>query len=156
MALDTEALKKLPDNPDKSIAIAGKDTLLSINTGTTEVPKWTKVGGQRNSPINMTAETLDANHKTSGGWASTVPGMKSWNISYSGLLIMDEDGLAALEYCYRESKQANVRIDYPNKTCQTGWAFVTEFDKDVGHDAIATVSITLSGVGPISEVAASH
>ena len=100
----------------------------------------------------MTANSLDASHKTSGGWASNVPGLKSWSIDYSGLMLMGDDGLQVLEYAFRNDKQINVKIEYPDKTYQTGWAYITEFDNDNAHDAIATISVTISGNGPISEV----
>ena len=152
MAMTADKLKALPDNPDKSVAVAGKDTLLYVNTGTESAPVWTIVGGQRNAPVKMTANSLDASHKTSGGWASNVPGLKSWSIDYSGLMLMGDDGLQVLEYAFRNDKQVNVKIEYPDKTYQTGWAYITEFDNDNAHDAIATISVTISGNGPISEV----
>ena len=111
---DSRKLKALPDNPDKSVAVAGKDTLLYVNTGTESAPVWTIVGGQRNAPVKMTANSLDASHKTSGGWASNVPGLKSWSIDYSGLMLMGDDGLQVLEYAFRNDKQVNVKIEYPN------------------------------------------
>lgn len=154
MALTPTALAALPINPDTSVAEAGKDTLLSINTGTTEVPVWTVVGGQRNAPVDQTASSLDGSHKTSGGWAQGVPGIRSWKIDYTGLQIMSDSGLQALEYAFRNSKQLNVQIQYTDKSTQVGWCYVTAFSRDNGHDAIATVKCTLTGVGAIGEVTA--
>lgn len=45
---------------------------------------------------------------------------------------------------------------YRDKTYRTGWASVTEFDDDNAHDAVATVSVTLSGVGAISDIQAAE
>lgn len=154
MALTPEALANLPTNPDTGVAEAGKDTLLYINTGTNETAAWTLVGGQRNSPLSETASSIDASHKTSGGWTTTIAGLKSWSISYTGLLIMNDSGLQAMEYAFREDKQLNVKIVYKNGSYQTGWAAVTAFSKEVAHDGVATVSATLTGVGAISEVTA--
>jgi len=152
MALTAAVLAALPTNPDTQIAEAGKDTLLSINTGTVEVPVWTLVGGQRNSPVKQSANSMDGSHKTSGGWSQGIPGLKSWSIDYSGLQIMDDSGLQALEYGFRNNKQLNVKIEYPNKKYQTGWAFITAFNRENPHDGIATASATLTGVGAISEM----
>lgn len=150
MAITDAQLGTLPENPDVSIAEAGKDTLLSIDTGTTATPAWTVVGGQRNTPLTRKANTLDASHKTSGGWESKVPGLKSWSIAYSGLQIASDDGLKVLEHCYTNNKQAHVKLTYKNGSFRTGWAYVTEFDDDNAHDAISTVKVTLEGVGAIS------
>ena len=65
---------------------------------------------------------------------------------------MGDDGLAILEYAYRESKQVHVKVVYPDKSYQTGWAYVTQFNKDNSHTAVATVSVTLTGQGEISAV----
>jgi TP901-1 family phage major tail protein len=152
MALTETELKAMPDNPNVSVAEAGKDTLLSINTGTNATPTWTVVGGQRNTPLTRKANTLDASHKTSGGWETKVPGLKSWSIAYSGLQIASDDGLKALDYCYTNSKQVNVKIAYKDGSYRTGWAYITEFDDDNAHDAISTVKVTLEGVGAISDL----
>lgn len=152
MALTDAQIKALPDNPAQSIAEAGKDTLLYVNTGTLSAPTWLVVGGQRNTPLARKANTLDASHKTSGGWESKVPGLKSWSISYSGLHIASDDGLKVIDYCYTQSKQVNVKIVYKNGSYRTGWAYVTEYDDDNAHDAISTVKVTLEGVGAISDL----
>lgn len=152
MALTDAQLAALPDNPNVSVAEAGKDTLLSINTGTVSAPIWIVIGGQRNTPLARKANTLDASHKTSGGWESKVPGLKSWSISYSGLQIASDDGLKALDYCYTQSKQVNVKIAYKDGSYRTGWAYITEYDDDNAHDAISTVKVTIEGVGAISDL----
>lgn len=152
MALTDTQLAALPTNPNVSVAEAGKDTLLSINTGTAEAPVWLVIGGQRNSPLNRKANTLDASHKTSGGWESKVSGLKSWSISYSGLQIASDDGLKALDYLFTNAKQANIKLTYKNGMFRTGWAYVTEYDDDNAHDAISTVKATLEGVGAISDL----
>ena len=152
MALTDTQLAELPDNPNVSVAEAGKDTLLSINTGTASIPEWVVIGGQRNTPLARKANTLDASHKTSGGWEAKVPGLKSWSISYSGLQIASDDGLKVLDYCYTNSKQVNVKLTYKNGMFRTGWAYITEYDDDNAHDAISTVKITIEGIGAISDL----
>lgn len=152
--LTAEEIKNLPENPDKSVAEAGKDTLLYVaGPGSTkDKPVWVLVGGQRNAPLKRSANTLDASHKSSGGWGATIPGQKSWSIDYSGLMVLNDDGLAILDACFTEGKQVNVKIQYKDKTYRTGWATVTEFDDDNAHDAVATVSVSLTGVGAITSL----
>lgn len=158
MALTDEAIKALPENPDKMVASVGKDTLLSVaesKTGTTgniSDYQFITVGGQRNSPVNSSANSIDASHKTSGGWGANVPGLKTWNIAYTGLHVIDDKGLEILEYAYRNSHQVFVKITYKDGSYQTGWAYVTQFNKDNNYNAVETVSVTLTGQGAISEV----
>ncbi|WP_196602162.1 phage tail tube protein [Pectinatus frisingensis] len=150
--LTDQELNNLPDNPNVSVAEAGKDTLLYLNKGTINAPDWLIIGGQRNTPLSRKANTLDASHKTSGGWGSTVPGLKSWSIDYSGLQIMSDEALQMIDYCFINDKQVHVKIAYKNGSYRTGWAYITEYNDDNAHDAIGTVKITLEGNGPISEL----
>lgn len=154
MALTDTELKALPENPNQAVAEAGKDTLLSINKGTVATPAWVVIGGQRNTPLTRKAATLDASHKASGNWKTTVPGMLEWSIAYSGLQIASDDGLKMLDYLFTHRQQAHVKITYKDGSYRTGWASVTEYDDDNAHDAIATVKVTLSGVGEISDLQA--
>lgn len=154
--LTAEEIKKLPTNTDTSVAEAGKDTLLYVEgpaaSDNTGKPNWLLVGGQRNAPLKRQADTLDASHKTSGGWGADIPGKKSWSISYDGLQVLNDKGLDVLDAAYTNGLQVHIKIKYRDGTFRTGWASVTEFDDDNAHDAVATVSITLSGVGAISDV----
>ena len=100
--LSAEELKKLPVYEGTSMATAGKDTLLYIDKATTtgKKPTWVLVGGQRNSPVEYKADSIDGSHKTSGGWGETLAGPKSWSISYTGLLVMDDAALSIMEYAF--------------------------------------------------------
>ncbi len=151
MAITEDKLKTLPENPDKSVASPGKDHLLQVDGGTTSNPSWVTVGGQRNAPLDQTADSIDASHKSSGGWKQTLPGLKGWSCSYSGLRILDDDGLTILDYCFRNSKQAHVRFIDKEGNYQEGWCYVTKLTKDTSYTAVATYTATLSGVGAISE-----
>ena len=151
MAITEDQLKTLPGNPDKSVASQGKDHLLQVDGGTASNPRWVTVGGQRNAPLDQTADSIDASHKSSGGWKQTLPGLKGWSCSYSGLIILDDDGLTILDYCFRNSKQAHVRFIDKEGNYQEGWCYVTKLTKDTSYTAVATYTATLSGVGAISE-----
>ncbi len=153
--LTAAELKNLPENPDTGIAEAGKDVLLYLGksgSGTSEV--FALVGGQRNSTIEMTANSLDASHKGSGGWSANKPGLKSWKSSFDGLQIMSDEGAQIMEHCFREGKQVHAKFVYPDQSYQIGWAYITEFTRDNPHDGIATIKSTMEGVGEISEITA--
>lgn len=152
MAITEEQLKTLPENPDKSVASPGKDHLLQVDGGTTGKTSWITVGGQRNAPLDQTADSIDASHKSSGDWKQTLPGLKGWTCSYSGLRILNDDGLTILGYCFRNSKQAHVRFIDKEGNYQEGWCYVTKLTKDTSYTAVATYTATLSGVGAISEI----
>ena len=123
-----------------------------VNKGTYAVPAWTVVGGQRNSKLTEKADSIDVSDKSTGGWSSKLAGLKSWSIDLSGLVMLNDEGVDVLEVAFRAGMTVDVKLQYPDKSYQRGWAAITEFSKDVPHDGAATLSGTLEGNGPISEV----
>lgn len=141
---------KLPENPNKTTATVGKDYLLSVNTGTYDTPVWTLVGGQRNSKLDKKSDSVDVSDKTTGGWKATLPGLKSWTIDLSGLAMLNDDGVDAIETAFDAGKPVDIKFQYPDKAYQRGWASITAFSRDVPHNGAATISGTLEGNGALS------
>jgi TP901-1 family phage major tail protein len=134
-------------------ATAGKDYLVYVNTGETEAsPTWTLVGGQRDYTLNRTAEQIDASHKTSGGWASTLPGLRSWNMDLSAIYLNGDQGAKFLEAAFLAGQEVHLKLEYPNKSFVTGWGSITDFSLSTPHDDVATISGTINGNGPLSEL----
>ena len=142
----------LPDNPSTSSATVGKDYLLYVNTGTAEVPVWTLIGGQRGSSLSRSADSIDTSHKTSGGWKSSLAGLRGWSIDLDGLVLLQDSGLEALETAFNAGKEVNVKFEYPNKKYRTGWAAITDLSIETPHDGEASLSGTLEGNGPLSDL----
>lgn len=135
-----------------STATAGKDYLIYLNTGTTEAaPTWTLLGGQRSGDLNRDADEIDASHKTSGGWKSTLPGLRSWSIDLETVYLAGDTGAKFLEAAFLAGKQVHVKFEYPDKSFVTGWGSITECSLSTPHDDVATLKGTISGDGPLSE-----
>lgn len=135
-----------------STATAGKDYLIYLNTGTTEAaPTWTLLGGQRSGDLNREADEIDASHKTSGGWKSTLPGLRSWSIDLETVYLAGDTGAKSLEAAFLAGKQVHVKFEYPDKSFVTGWGSITECSLSTPHDDVATLKGTISGDGPLSE-----
>ena len=135
-----------------STATAGKDYLIYLNTGTTEAaPTWTLLGGQRSGDLNREADEIDASHKTSGGWKSTMPGLRSWSIDLETVYLAGDTGAKFLEAAFLAGKQVHVKFEYPDKSFVTGWGSITECSLSTPHDDVATLKGTISGDGPLSE-----
>lgn len=135
-----------------SNATAGKDYLIYLNTGATEAaPTWTLLGGQRSGDLNREADEIDASHKTSGGWKSTLPGLRSWSIDLETVYLAGDTGAKFLEAAFLAGKQVHVKFEYPDKSFVTGWGSITECSLSTPHDDVATLKGTISGDGPLSE-----
>ncbi len=136
-----------------STATAGKDYLIYLNTGATEAaPTWTLLGGQRSGDLNREADEIDASHKTSGGWKSTLPGLRSWSIDLENVYLAGDTGAKFLEAAFLAGKQVHVKFEYPDKSFVTGWGSVTECSLSTPHDDVATLKGTISGDGPLSNL----
>lgn len=142
----------LPDNPSTSSATVGKDYLLYVNTGTATEPVWTLIGGQRGSSLSRSADSIDTSHKTSGGWKSSLAGLRGWSIDLDGLVLLNDTGIEALETAFNAGKQVNVKFEYPDGKYRSGWAAITDLSIETPHDGEASLSGTLEGNGALSDL----
>lgn len=156
MPEQTTATSKVALKPSASAAMptVGKNYFIYINTGTNEEAgaQWTKLGGQRGGSLSRKADSIDASHKDSGGWKSTLQGLKEWSIELDTLLMANDEGLAVLNKAFLDDQLVHLKFEYPDKSFVTGWASISELSIEAPHDDVATYKGTLSGVGPLSEV----
>ena len=124
--------KKLYKPQQAAMPTAGKNYLIYVNTGTDETTgaEWLLLGGQRTGDVSRKADSIDASHKGTNGWKSTIPGLKEWSIDLETLLMPE----------------------YPNKAYMTGICSITELSMNTPHDDVATYKGSLNGVGPLSEL----
>ena len=142
-----------PAKDASTTATAGKDYLIYVATAVSgETYTWTLVGGQRSGSLGRTAEEIDASHKTSGGWSSTLPGLRSWSLDMEAVYLAGDDGAKFLEAAFLAGKQVHIKFEYPNKSYVTGWGSITDLSLETSHDDVATISGTISGDGPLSEL----
>lgn len=134
------------------MAKKGLDILISVNTGTTELPAWTVVGGQRGATLGRSAETFDATSKDSDGWKEFEAGLKEWSIEADGLLIETDEGYQALEEAYLNSEKVMVQIASTTGAKYSGLAVVTDLPIEAPYDDLATYSCTLTGTGTLNKV----
>lgn len=136
-----------------AVAQAGKDFLIYLNTGLTEAnPTWTLLGGQRSGDVTRKADSIDASHKTSGGWKSSLAGLREWSIDLESVVLLDDAGANFLEDAFNDGQLVHVKFEYPNKKYRTGWAAITDFSLSTKYDDVATIKGTLSGNGALSEL----
>lgn len=143
-----------PTRTDASAeSTAGKDYLIYLNTGATEAePTWTLLGGQRSGDLSRQADEIDASHKTSGGWKSTIPGLRSWSIDLESVYLAGDEGAKFLEAAFLAGEQVHIKFEYPDKSYVTGWGAVTECSLSTPHDDVATIKGTISGAGALSDL----
>lgn len=131
--------------------VKGIDFLVHANTGTSEVPVWTKIGGQRGATLNRSAETLDVTSKDSKGFKEFVPSFKEWSVEAEGLFIDGDTGFKALEKSYMDGTTLLVQMSTPSGDKYKGLAIITDLPLEAPYDDMATYSVTLQGSGELTK-----
>jgi TP901-1 family phage major tail protein len=132
--------------------VAGVDVLLKVKdspTGTLKV-----VGGQTGASLSRKASTIDTSDKTTGGWATSLVGLKSWSIDAEGFVVLGDEGQDLLEQAFenRETVFVEIRIGATSDTngiTYTGEAVITELSNEFAQDDAVTFSLTLEGASPL-------
>ena len=145
------AVFNLPEAPKDNEVTVGKDYFIDV-AKLDEASKvvWVRVGGQRNSGISKKSDSIDGSHKTSGGWKTSLPGMRSWGTELDGLMMLEDEGVTILDQAFNAGQLVAVRFKYPDDSHEVGWAAITEFSTDTPHDDVATLKGSLEGNGPLS------
>lgn len=155
-AVTTGTPKKKALAPTKAqvMPTVGKNYFIYVNTGTNETTgaEWLLVGGQRGGTLSRKADSIDASHKGSGGWKSTLQGLKEWSIDLDTLVMPNDEGLQVINQAFLDDQQINLKFEYPDKSYVTGWASITELSLEAPHDDVATYKGSLNGVGALSEL----
>ena len=139
-----------PEMPNPSKTMAGNSLLLFINYGegaTIESPKWKLLGGQRNSPLNMTSDEIDSSDKDTDGWGETLQGPKSWDISQENVYKVNDESVEVVKYAFLNNIPLHLMRWDKAGNAMIGFATVTEFSDDNPHDDVASVAITFKGKG---------
>lgn len=123
-------------------AIKGLDVLIKVGSQV--------VGGQRNASLEMSAETIDTTVKSTGGWASKIPGMKSWTSSCDGVYFLDDAGLEAAQAAFMNGTE--VKLDFSNSSglAYSGQAVITSMSVEAGQEDVVSYTISFEGTGALT------
>lgn len=143
-----------PQNPATATATSGNDYKVYVNTGTAAVPVWTIVGGQKDATLNDEYETIKTDNKTSGGAATAILGLETWDISLESMVVLNDAGSDFIKSAFRDKQQINVKFLNADGSSHQGWAWITKKPISAKVNDVATMSLTLQGNGPLTDVAA--
>ena len=123
-------------------AIKGLDVLIKVGS--------TVVGGQRNASLEMSAETIDTTVKSTGGWASKIPGIKSWTSSCDGVYFVDDAGLEAAQTAFMNGTAVSLEFSNSNGLSYSGQAVITSMSVEAGQEDIVSYTISFEGTGALT------
>lgn len=131
--------------------IAGVDVLLKVRKDNALIV----VGGQTGASLSRSASTIDVSDKTTGGWSSSLVGLKSFSIDAEGFVSLGDEGQELLEEAFenREPIVAEIRLGKDSDTkgiTYEGDCVITALDNEFGQDDAVTFSVSLEGAGALS------
>jgi len=132
------------------LATNGVDILISVNTGTSETPVWSTVGGQRNATLNRGSEVIDVTSKISGGWKENMAGFKEWSIDCDGIVVFDDTAFTALETAFNAGEEVAIQVAVDEVATYSGSALITDFPIEAPYDDAATYAVSLTGTGALA------
>lgn len=131
--------------------IAGADVLLKVK----KAGKLVIVAGQQGTTLNLSADTIDVTDKTSGGWKTSLPGLKEWSIDQDVFYTLGDESNKLLLDAFeaREPITVELRVGTAEEvggTTFTGEAYITDFPFDFSLDNAASVSMSLAGASKLT------
>lgn len=131
--------------------IAGVDVLLKVKDS---LGALTIVGGQTGASLSRSASTISVSDKTSGSWASSMAGMKTWSVEGEGFVSLGDEGQELLEKAFEDRTPitAEIRMGADSNVkgvTFTGEAVIVTLDNDFSQDDAVTFSISLEGASPL-------
>lgn len=130
--------------------IKGKDIYVEVNTGTEQSPVWTKVGGATDATIDMSAEGIDVTDKDSEGWAESLIGIKSGEISSEHFMLDSDAGYSELEDAYLNDRLLDLRFTVAASKYFRGNFRVSKLSIKAPLKEAGTVSVSFSLSGALS------
>jgi TP901-1 family phage major tail protein len=132
--------------------IAGVDVLLKVKDSATG--NLVVVGGQTGASLSRSASTIDTSDKTTGGWSTSLVGLKSFAIEAEGFVSLGNEGQELLELAFenRQTVFAEIRVGADsdvNGVTYTGECVITELSNEFSQDDAVTFSISLEGASPL-------
>lgn len=130
--------------------IKGTDIYVEVNTGTPETPVWTKIGGATDATIDMSGEGIDVTDKDSAGWAESLIGIKSAEISSEHFMLENDVGYAELEDAYLNDTMLDLRFHISTSKFFRGLFQVTKLSIKGPLKEAGTVSVSFKLSGALS------
>lgn len=140
--------------------IAGVSVLLKVDkSALQDGSDMVVIGGQKGASLSRSAETIDVSDKTTGGWATSMMGLKSWSLDCDGFVTLGDEALTQLHDSFDKRTPLNVEIEignYNNGAGGTQGAYkysgkvvIVDFPEDYAMDNAVSYSLSLQGASPL-------
>lgn len=135
--------------------ISAKDILISVNTGTDEVPVWMKIACSTSDGFSGSTDVVTINSKCTSGWADSEPGNKSWSFSNESYA-ETEPAADALSYdevfdLWKADTVATFKIESitPGEYLRQGLGFISSLGETASNGDYLTFNLEITGKGEV-------
>ena len=129
------------------------DVVVKINTSAGSTPTDVLLHCTSAS-LSVSRDLRDSTTKSSGGWQSNLPGLKSWEISGDGFADFTTSGnntkVLIDEMILDSGAEVEVSFTIDTGGKYTGEAIISSASIDAGVEENATYSLTLTGTGVLA------
>lgn len=91
---------------------------------------------------------INITNKINPEWQENLAGTKSWNITCSGVYVVNDSAFSLLENAFMNNKEVEVSIDFGAQK-MIGKALITDFPLSAVYNKEFKYSIKILGTGPL-------
>ena len=107
------------------------------------------IGGQQGAIFQRQAQMINITNKINPEWQENLAGTKSWNITCSGVYVVNDTAFSLLEDAFMNNKEVEVSIDFGAQR-MVGRALITDFPLSAVYNKEFKYSIKMLGTGPLT------
>lgn len=113
---------------------------------------WVAIGQQRGGTLGRSAETVDATHKDSGGWAKSVITRNTWTVSVELALNRADAAYAFILGKWRNQVMVFVQVDASQigGVKEEGQSIITSLSEEYPEADLVTGTMELQGNGTLT------
>lgn len=108
---------------------------------------YQNIAGQREATLNLEAGEIDASHKESDGWSDTIPGLRTWGIDATAVIMANDTAADALMEKFIEGEPIAVKYTRKDGVVWSGDCAILSLSENSPHNDVATYTIKLKGLG---------
>ena len=106
------------------------------------------VAGQLNATLQRSMTPIDITNKITGDWKENIAGLRAWRVQCSGLYVLDEESLNALEQSFMRNEELDIKLTINNKN-YFGRCLITDYPLSSQYNAQFKYNLTLLGTGEL-------
>jgi len=130
--------------------LRGEEYVVNFDTSVDYSGTYVIVGGLRSNSLSLSMEAIDVSDKASAGWSDVLAGLRSMEVTASGIMLETNAVLVAVKAAAlaRTKEQFQIIDAYGNY--YEGLFFITAFNESGDHNGEHAYDFTLMNAGEVT------